>query len=451
MTEAGPGLPPVAESLLAPLLQWSGEVLREMEAQDVPPAVRPLLSFDRRGFGSTAARAQLRRVLDAEGDFRTGVFEALAGRDEVVALVAAWSPDRSAEAAREAAARDDLALLVSALVAVRPDGWEIGVGAAAALFDQDIEERAASDDQRAFGVQIERAEEARRRAEGRVAELTGEVERLAEELRDERASRRDREVAVRSELQAAEARVAELGQALQRTGEASARAEERGRREAERAGEIDGRSREAQAELSRARRRIEALVREMEALRGAAEAAPRPEPSASEAAGPDLEDEADAGPARPALTRRVPVALPLGVVGPSLEGLRAALAGGDPAVIIDGYNVSMLAWGEAPPDVQRQRLCALLEGLHLRTNRAVVVVFDGADVEGVRPPRRPGVRVLFSDPGEEADDVVVREARALPLERSVIVVSSDRTVQQNAQAAEALVIPSHLFLEFLRK
>lgn len=439
MTDPSP-LPPVPESLLVPLLQWTGEALRELKAQDVPPALRPMLGFDRRGFGSAAARAQLRRALDTDEDFRRLVFEALAGRDEVVAMLRGWDASQAVALAEEAAARDDLPLLASALVVARPAAWETGVGVVTAFHERSLEQRAVEDDRRAFETQVAKADEARRRAEEDLARARDEVERLAAELRDERASRRDREDAVRAEAGAAGRRVEGLEAAVARAQEEAARAAERAHREAERAEGLEAEVREARSEAARAR---------AEAQRAAEQVRKEP-PEPPEAPVPAVPEVVEEAPA-PVLTRRVRVELPPGVIGPSLDGLRAALARSDPAVIVDGYNVSMLAWGDEPPDAQRQRLCAQLERLHLRTNRAVTVVFDGAEVEGVRPPRRPGVRVLFSAPGQEADDVVLREVASLPLERSAIVVSSDRRVQEGAEEEGALAVPSDVFLELLRK
>jgi predicted RNA-binding protein with PIN domain len=119
-------------------------------------------------------------------------------------------------------------------------------------------------------------------------------------------------------------------------------------------------------------------------------------------------------------------------------------------LVVDGYNVSMLAWGEAPPSEQRDRLLAALAGLQMRTRSGMIVVFDGADVEGVRPPRRPGLKVIFSPADEEADAVVVREAASLPLHVPAIVVSSDGWVSEKAKQAGARVVPSAALLQLLR-
>lgn len=486
-------VPDVPDVLLAPLLQAAGDHLREMKAQDVPPAIRPLLGFDRRGFASASARAQLHRALETEEEFRDEVLEVFTQREEVQVLVEGWSRETAVEQAIEAGRRDDLPLLVSGLIAARPHGWEFGLGAAVAVHRGVLSERAEDDDRRAFDTQLEKAVEAARRAEDEAEALRTEVARIDEELKQERASRRDREEAVRAEAEAAQARLDDVQRESDAARTEIERAQERAANEARRASELEEELRETRSELTairadqaraRARREQEQREREgtpsplhdlgpedLELLTRAGELARRlreetdadregergaePSPSRSTPARrpPPVSDvpTTEQGERARSRTSRVRVEVPKGMTADSVEGLEAALKGTHPLVLVDGYNVSKLAWGEDPPDAQRQRLCALLERLHLRTNSSVTVVFDGADVEGVRPPRRPGVRVRFSAPDEEADDVVIREVAAQPLERPVVVVSSDRRVQRDSEDEGALVVPSDVFLEVLRR
>src|SRR5262249_56268960 len=103
-----------------------------------------------------------------------------------------------------------------------------------------------------------------------------------------------------------------------------------------------------------------------------------------------------------------------GVVEADPDARDAMLRTPRAVLVVDGYNVSMLAWGDVPPAQQRDRLLNAVSELQLRTRARIVLVFDGADVGSVLPPRRPGVRVVFSPEGEEAGVVVVRQAPALP-------------------------------------
>jgi predicted RNA-binding protein with PIN domain len=121
------------------------------------------------------------------------------------------------------------------------------------------------------------------------------------------------------------------------------------------------------------------------------------------------------------------------------------------AVIVDGYNVSMLAWPAASAAEQRERLCDALVEFQLRFRCEVTVVFDGADVPGVPPLRRRGVRIVFSAAGQEADDVVVGEVVFRPDDVPVIVVSDDREVGSRSRAEGATVLPADRFLLLLRR
>jgi len=120
-------------------------------------------------------------------------------------------------------------------------------------------------------------------------------------------------------------------------------------------------------------------------------------------------------------------------------------------LVVDGYNVSKTAWGDAPLEEQRERLVAALAELHLRIRCDVTVVFDGADVRGVPLPRKPGVRVVFSDAGETADDVVVREAGAPATTIPIVVASSDAEVRTRAEVVGAAVVQSAVLLSVLHR
>ena len=66
------------------------------------------------------------------------------------------------------------------------------------------------------------------------------------------------------------------------------------------------------------------------------------------------------------------------------------------------------------------------------------------------PIRRGGVRVVFSDAGEEADEVVLREIQALPKAVPVVVASSDAWIREHAEQEGAVVVPADALLSFLR-
>ena len=153
----------------------------------------------------------------------------------------------------------------------------------------------------------------------------------------------------------------------------------------------------------------------------------------------------------PARRRRAPVRLPPGMQQDDPAAIAAMVRTPGLAVIVDGYNVSMLAWPDASAAEQRERLCDALAEFQLRFRCEVTVVFDGAEVPGVRPLRRRGLRVVFSAAGQEADEVLVGEVMFRPDDVPVIVVSSDREVQAAAVAEGAAVLPSDALLQLMHR
>jgi predicted RNA-binding protein with PIN domain len=117
-------------------------------------------------------------------------------------------------------------------------------------------------------------------------------------------------------------------------------------------------------------------------------------------------------------------------------------------LIVDGYNVSKTGYPELPLADQRTRLVGQLAALGARTSVETTVVFDGAGVV-TAPPGARGVRVLFSDPGVLADDVIRDLVAAEPEGRPVAVATSDRAVVQSVRRCGAYAVPSAVLLRRL--
>jgi predicted RNA-binding protein with PIN domain len=115
-------------------------------------------------------------------------------------------------------------------------------------------------------------------------------------------------------------------------------------------------------------------------------------------------------------------------------------------LLVDGYNVTKTGYGKLPLADQRDRLVGQLGALAARTGAEVTVVFDGAGVVAVPTAAPRGVRVLFSEPGVLADDVIRALVAAEPEGRPVVVVTSDRAVAESVRRRGAHPVPSSVLL-----
>ncbi|MBR7672438.1 NYN domain-containing protein [Streptomyces daliensis] len=121
-------------------------------------------------------------------------------------------------------------------------------------------------------------------------------------------------------------------------------------------------------------------------------------------------------------------------------------------IVVDGYNVTKTGYPTMPLEKQRLRLLGGLAVLAAQSGAEVTCVFDGAELAApvlLAPPR--GVRVLFSKPGQTADELIRRIVRAEPAGRPVVVVSSDREVADGCAAAGARPVASTLLLKRLAR
>lgn len=120
-------------------------------------------------------------------------------------------------------------------------------------------------------------------------------------------------------------------------------------------------------------------------------------------------------------------------------------------LIVDGYNVSKLAWPTSALDAQRVRLLRGLAPLVARTGAETTVVFDAANAPARTIAAAPrGVRVVFSPAGVIADDVIRELVAAEPAGRVVLVVTDDQAVVRDVSLAGARPVSSGLLLQQLR-
>ncbi|WP_420450485.1 NYN domain-containing protein [Ilumatobacter sp.] len=149
-----------------------------------------------------------------------------------------------------------------------------------------------------------------------------------------------------------------------------------------------------------------------------------------------------------AAPRRRPVALPGGTISTSAAAADHLVRSGA-RIVIDGYNVAMLAWPDRSLPDQRDALVARTESLARRHGADVTVVFDGSSIVGAHAGARRLIRVVYSPDGVTADDVVRAEVDATPLGEGVVVVTNDREIQRDVRRSGANVVPSNAFLAVL--
>lgn len=447
-----PVVPPLPEALLAPLLDAAGETLRALELDDVPGPLRQLHGFHARGLARGAARQQLRSAMESDERFRKRVVESFLDQPEVRSALEGWSTAVAPQQIDAAAARSDLPLLTSALVAARPSGWLYGLGLANATFERSRHVHEADAALEALEQRLDQTEEARRRAEDALTTAEDRTRELDRELREERGARRLREEQGRRAVDAARREVEdalgeserlqrsteELKRREQRTAEKlrTVEAELRAMREATSGPEVTLRDRDLQA-LVDAAALADRLAKGLGGVADRVQTLRAPRSSAATRSGSKRE-------------RRAPLRVPPGMTLDAPEAVDAMVRTPGAVLIVDGYNVTKRAWPNLSLSEQRDRLVSAMTGLHARTSCDATVVFDGAAVGPSPADRRPGVRVRFSDANEEADAVVVREVASLPSRVPVLVVSSDREVQVLSEAEGATVVSADTFLRALR-
>jgi predicted RNA-binding protein with PIN domain len=417
------------EAVRSRLAEIAATAVGALPVPDVPVPLRRLARFTpakRAKLGGPALTAEL----EASAAFRT-------------AVVAWWEEHRPGELTT--AADDPLIAAAAALLNDDPGAGE------------------------AVAVAARRGEAGELRAErdaalSRVDKLTAELERLRGELTEARAQARMAGQQRDHEYQQLRRRVSEQGAKLRAARDAKATAEQ------------------VVEELRRsAARELAAVVAERDRERERAEAERR---RADRAAAEVAAARQAAREARKA--DEVRLSLLIDTLGGALTGLRRelALGGGGPRpgdlvagarttrggiavgsiaeldallavpslhIVVDGYNVSKTGYPELPLADQRTRLVGQLGALAARTGVEVTVVFDGAGVITAPPRGSRRVRVLFSDPGVLADDVIRDLVAAEPQGRPVVVATSDRAVVESVRGSGAHAVPSAVLLTRLMR
>ncbi len=429
---------PLPEKVRRRVVALTGDAIGDLTVHELPAPLRQYARFTpqrRAKFGGNAMAA----ALESDPVFR----QRIAGR--LRELVAELS--EAVESGRPPAAADPVDVAATAYV-LRPPGWSKLVTAAGEEALRAQAEQAGEETQRELTRLREELAQARAAARGESDRARSESESARRELeavqrklrsaqsdvkRGEAALRRLRaetdaqrsaaateKAAIDSEVRRLKARLAETESALE-TGRRAAR---------------EGRS----VEDMRVRLLLDTVLDAAQGLR-------------RELALPPAE-------LRPADTVD---AVEPGRMSPKDVAARA-LSESDPALldqllslphahlVVDGYNVTKTGYPTMPLEKQRLRLLGGLAVLAAQTGAEMTCVFDGAELAApvlLAPPR--GVRVLFSKPGQTADELIRRLVRAEPSGRPVVVVSSDREVADGCAAAGARPVAATLLVRRLAR
>lgn len=340
---------------------------------------------------------------------------------------------------------DDETWLVGAVL-MRPQGWPEFAGALVERLGERETRRLARHAEAASRMRADTVTEELRRvkaelaqAQASVAVLTGEIaglrrdqRRLRADADRARAAARAAEREVERVVQEAQARTGEAEAAVQRAAEQLARSEEhlaQTRRLAR-----DGRS----LTDVRARLLLDTIVDAAAGLRRELALPPATQHPA------DLVLTQAAEPTSGAASPRARAQ-----AGDDPALLEQLLALPQSHLVVDGYNVTKSGYGALPLAEQRRRLVDALAVLAVRTTSEVTCCFDGAEVDARGAMRVRGVRVIFSEPGTTADELIRRLVRAEPPGRPVAVVSSDAEVAAASRVAGARAVPSAALLRLL--
>ncbi|WP_415362660.1 NYN domain-containing protein [Saccharothrix sp. BKS2] len=413
------------EPLRARLSELSADALGGLAKVDVPQSLRAVARFaptKRARLGSGALIAGLR----SSANFRAAVVEWL--QRNRPASLEVTSPDPVAAGAAAVLQGEEVAHHFVELVARR--------GADAAL-------RAERD---AAAQRVERLEHELERLRTERAELDGAVDQVRQgadvELERLRKRLREQGVRLREAKDRAESAAAEVERVRVEAGAEVRRLSAERDRERERAETERAKARRAVADAEVARQsakearqadevRLALLV---DTLDGAVNGLRRE--LALGGAGPRPADLVRGASAAQGVVGRVedPAALDRLLALPAVH------------LIVDGYNVTKTGYPELSLSDQRDRLVHQLAVLGARTGAEVTLVFDGAGVVAVPAAAPRGVRVLFSDPGVLADDVIRALVTAEPEGRPVVVVTSDRAVADSVRRRGAHPVPSAVLL-----
>ncbi|MGW7516790.1 NYN domain-containing protein [Streptomyces sp. NPDC054796] len=429
---------PLPEKVRRRVVALTGDALGGLTIAELPVTLRQYARFTpqrRAKFGGNA----MATALENDAVFRQRIASRL--REMLPELTGALEDGTPPPAA------DPVDVAAVAYV-LRPDGWAKLVAAASEEAQRAQAERAGEEAQRDLARLRAELAEARTAARTESERGRGELDALRKELESTQRKLRS----AQSDVKRGEAEVRKLRAELESVRSAAASDKAAADSEARR---LKARLTEAESALEAGRRaaregrsvedmRVKLLLDTvLEAAQGLRRELALPPTEARPA---DTVDSVEPGRMSP----KDVAARALSDTDPAL--LDQLLALPQSHIVVDGYNVTKTGYPTMPLEKQRLRLLGGLAVLAAQSGAEVTCVFDGAELAApvlLAPPR--GVRVLFSKPGQTADELIRRIVRAEPAGRPVVVVSSDREVADGCAAAGARPVASTLLLKRLAR
>jgi predicted RNA-binding protein with PIN domain len=127
-------------------------------------------------------------------------------------------------------------------------------------------------------------------------------------------------------------------------------------------------------------------------------------------------------------------------------------------ILVDGYSL-LHRWPELAPDKPRHSASARDELVHVLTlyqdaiQTPITIVFDGANAPaGVpRPDSTPALEIIYSGPGQTADDIIERVAFRLRDFGEALVVTDDYAERDTVLSMDALTTSCLNFISEVEK
>jgi uncharacterized protein len=119
--------------------------------------------------------------------------------------------------------------------------------------------------------------------------------------------------------------------------------------------------------------------------------------------------------------------------------------------LIDGHNlIGQMPTLRLDDPHDEEKLLTYLRRYQAKTGHSLTVIFDAG--AGYQPPaqhKRGGITVQFVPQGQTADQALIRHIRQVKNRQEVIVVTSDRAVEQAARQAGLRVLAAREFAQQL--